>query len=361
MYIGNLKIALDDDSATYYDIKAVYSLLPDLVVAWPKPKTTYLNINGVNGGADLTEALGGVSYDYRQLTLRLTTRKDGLLAPDVAVNEFAKDYDGQRVRIKVLATSASASDYFFRGRLSITADDENKEIRQITCSIYAEPLKYSTTFTPSATGTDIRPTAWSANMWNSTNISGTGVTVSGATIPADHIADQNYYFYLLPAYFTAGKLVRIYLQNISNCIIEIRQGDSVKSRGAGSHIVLAQSDPYAQTNLYVIPIDHAQSASFECIVRTIDTTTITTDSKAVPLQIESTYVPNVNYPVKMFVNGTIFTVKPDDYSGTWREYAPAMLKTGDNKIATFVDVSTFDPSAAGSSGVLNVRYRGGVL
>ena len=355
MYIDNLKIALDDDSATYYDIKAVYSLLPDLAVAWPKPKTTYLNINGVNGGADLTEALGGVSYDYRQLTLRLTTRKDGLLAPDVAVNEFAKDYDGQRVRIKVLATSASASDYFFRGRLSITADDENKEIRQITCNVYAEPLKYSTTYTPSASGTDLRPTAWSANLWSSANVSGQNVTATGATISAD--ASKTSYAYVVSATaLPADKLVRIYFQNLTNCTIEIHRGERTIGNGAGSHIYLSTGTPVFF--IIVRPIDNTQTASFGCIVRTIDVTTITTDSKAVPIQIESTYVPNVNYPVKMYLNGTIFTVKPD---GSWKEYAPAMLKTGANKIAAFVDVSTFDPSAAGSSGVLNVRYRGGVL
>lgn len=353
MITENVKISLDSDTAAQVALDTNFTY--DVGFNLPMPKLSKLELLGINGDVDITNALSTQTfYGNRTVNISLVV-KNGSVNGGLVCDNFVNTYDGQRVRLHINNL------YFLRGRLTVIGDNRADALRQLSVTIDAEPLRYYSTYLPNSTGTDLRPTAWSANMWNSTNISGTGVTVSGATIPADHIADQNYHFYLLPAYFTAGKLVRIYLQNISNCIIEIRQGDSVKSRGAGSHIVLAQSDPYAQTNLYVIPIDHAQSASFECIVRTIDTTTITTDSKAVPLQIESTYVPNVNYPVKMFLNGTIFTVKPDDYSGTWREYAPAMLKTGDNKIATFVDVSTFDPSAAGSSGVLNVRYRGGVL
>ena len=349
MITSNVKISLDSDTATQVALDTNFTYVVGFNL--PMPKLSKLELLGINGDVDITEALSPqVFYNNRTVNISLNV-KNGSVNGDLVCDNFVNTYDGQRVRLYINSL------YIFKGRLTVIGDNRADAFRQLSATIDAEPLRYATTYSPSASGADLRPTAWSANMWDSTNISGTGITSAGATIPADHTEGQNYPFYLLAAHFPAGKLVRIYLENISNCTIEVRQGDSVKSRGAGSHIIMA--DANALTSLFVMPIDHTQSVSFGCGVRIIDTTTITTDSKAVPLQIESTYEPygSPNTPVKMFVNGTIFTVKPDAYSGNWREYAPAMLKTGANKVATFVD----SPSFSSGSGVLNIRYRGGVL
>lgn len=343
MITSNVKISLDSDTAAQVALDTNFTY--DVGFNLPMPKLSKLELLGINGDVDITNALSTQTfYGNRTVNISLVV-KNGSVNGGLVCDNFVNTYDGQRVRLHINNL------YFLRGRLTVIGDNRADALRQLSVTIDAEPLRYYTTYLPNSTGTDLRPAAWSASLWNSTNVSGLGVTANGATIPASAYTEETYV--IDPDLHLSGKLVRIYLQNMVNCTAEVAVGGKTFGSGAGSHIYLKESGVPTYTVVAHI-IDNTQTASFECGIRTIDATTITTDSKSVPLQINSTYVPSVNYPVKMYLNGTIFTVKPE---GDWKEYAPAMIKTGTNYIATFVDT----PSFSSGSGVLNVRYRGGVL
>lgn len=113
----------------------------------PDVQTNYVTIVGRDGKLDLTEALGQLNYNNRDITLTFT---NGNSINDVATSysTVASFLHGQKVKV----TLPNDTDYYFIGRCALDSLDRAKRTGQIKVKIDCEPYKYkqsltTTTFT----------------------------------------------------------------------------------------------------------------------------------------------------------------------------------------------------------------------
>lgn len=351
------KISKNSDSATQ---DALSNFLVEVNMTLPTVKTNFFETYGLNGSIDETEALGGVNYSDREVTLFLVT-KSGISNPKLAVDTFINTYVGGKIRLHNTTHS-----YMLIGRITDVRQIKTKvaDEYKLVCTVICEPLRYDTTYTPSASGLDITPENLGANLWSSANVTPpypeTHVTASGASIDADADDSDGVAFEVNDTVVGSGKLLRIYTQNINNCKVMIVEYD-----GENERIVVSEATGTAlymsNGNRLIIEVfrkNTSSAASFGCTIREIATHTVNNAGKAIPFEIKNTFYSNTTAKTKIYANGTVFAPK-QILSGAWAEYAPAVLKSGNNIIAAFVDSGSYDSTQSG--GELRIRYRKGVL
>lgn len=355
MITSNIKISLDSDTATQVALDTNFTY--DVGFNLPMPRLSKLELLGINGDVDITNALGAATYGNRVVNMSLAV-KNSTANGDTVCDSFINTYDGENVRLYI------GSSYFLRGRLTVIGDNRADALRQLSVTINAEPLRCSTTYTPSASGLDITPENLGANLWSSANVTPpypeTHVTASGASIDADADDSDGVAFEVNDTVVGSGKLLRIYTQNINNCKVMIVEYD-----GENERIVVSEATGTAlymsNGNRLIIKVfrkNTSSAASFGCTIREIATHTVNNAGKAIPFEIKNTFYSNTTAKTKIYANGTVFAPK-QMLSGAWQEYAPAVLKSGNNIIAAFVDSGSYDSTQSG--GELRIRYRKGVL
>lgn len=112
-------------------------LLQSLVISMPEAKTSQVDIPGADGVIDLTESMGSVKYNNRELQMVFDVQGD----PEDwhSLTSQIGDYlHGKRLKI-ILDTDP---DYYYIGRLSLNSEKSNYLINRITITGDMEPYKY---------------------------------------------------------------------------------------------------------------------------------------------------------------------------------------------------------------------------
>lgn len=353
MITSNIKISLDSDTATQIALDTNFTY--DVGFNLPMPRLSKLELLGINGDVDITNALGAATYGNRVVNMSLAV-KNSTANGDTVCDSFINTYDGENVRLYI------GSSYFLRGRLTVIGDNRADALRQLSVTINAEPLRYSTTYTPSASGLDITPENLGANLWSAENVTpldtGMTVTASGGTIAANApiTSGEGHMFDVDTAVIGSGKLLRFYFSSLVNCKIELRNRGKVIGEGKGTILVFTDD---GQCSINVFRKDETAEASFACTIREITTHTVNNAGKAVPFAVNHYYSASIDRIPKMYVNGTVFSLGGLASESIWDEYAPAVLRSGNNVVAAFIDYGNFD--ASGANGTIKIRYRKGVL
>lgn len=128
-------ISLDEDNATETTLSDKF--LVHASSPRPAVKAEYLSIPGMDGAIDLTEALGGVKYEQRTVTVWLIANPATTAAQiDAIINQYA----GRRVRLTNLT-----EEFQYRGRIEVVSDTHTAVQRKITLSMVADPFIYALT------------------------------------------------------------------------------------------------------------------------------------------------------------------------------------------------------------------------
>lgn len=110
---------------------------------WPEVKGNMIDIPGMSGSLDLSEALGGVTYSNRRLKLQLHTIPERASAQE-DIDAFMLKYSGQRVWLRVKDLVEHEWLYSYIGRISPIDDDMGRRLRTVTFDVNADPFRYKT-------------------------------------------------------------------------------------------------------------------------------------------------------------------------------------------------------------------------
>ena len=105
-------------------------------IPMPPVQTNYVEVPGRNGSLDMTEAFGAVRYGDRVINLTLYAVGDYAQQ----VSNFVNDVHGKRMRIEF----DKDPDYFYMGRISVSAIEKRDGYCAIGLEIIAEPYKQDT-------------------------------------------------------------------------------------------------------------------------------------------------------------------------------------------------------------------------
>lgn len=138
-------ISLDEDNATETPLSDKF--LVHASSPRPAVKAEYLSIPGMDGAIDLTEALGGVKYEQRTVTVWLIANP---ATTGEQIDAIINQYAGRRVRL-----TNETEEFQYRGRIEVVSDTHTAVQRKITLSMVADPFIYALTgeeftLTPSA-------------------------------------------------------------------------------------------------------------------------------------------------------------------------------------------------------------------
>lgn len=138
-------ISLDEDNAVETPLSGKF--LVHASSPRPAVKAEYLSIPGMDGAIDLTEALGGVKYEQRTVTVWLIAKP---ATTGAQIDTIIDQYAGRRVRLSNLDVEIQ-----YRGRIEVVSDTHTAAQRKIMLSMVADPFIYALTgsaitLTPSA-------------------------------------------------------------------------------------------------------------------------------------------------------------------------------------------------------------------
>lgn len=128
-------ISLDKDNATETTLSDKF--LVHASSPRPAVKAEYLSIPGMDGAIDLTEALGGVKYEQRTVTVWLIANP---ATTGEQIDTIIDQYAGRRVRL-----TNEDDEIQYRGRIEVVSDTHTAAQRKITLSMLADPFIYNPT------------------------------------------------------------------------------------------------------------------------------------------------------------------------------------------------------------------------
>lgn len=114
--------------------------LQQITIGTPEAKTVYIDIPGMDGCLDLTEAQnGGVRYGMRTLEFVFDARHCTYMQWTGLVSRIARDLQGKKKKI-ILDID---SDYYYYGRCHIDTSKSNAASAEIVISCDCDPYKLS--------------------------------------------------------------------------------------------------------------------------------------------------------------------------------------------------------------------------
>lgn len=122
-------------TGTFQDLTGLFVI--GYTVPLPAPKTYLVEVPGMDGSLDLTEALGGVKYYNRPVTIQFVALDE---TTQEEIDAFCAKYNGQRCALNI-EEGYQQNGYYLIGRLTITGDDHKEHKRKITCAFDAAPMK----------------------------------------------------------------------------------------------------------------------------------------------------------------------------------------------------------------------------
>lgn len=113
--------------------------LTGYTIGMPEPQTKTIEVPGMSGVLDLTEALTGtISYNRRSLSFSFALFDSNYERWQSVYSEIANACHGQRKRI-VLDTDPG---YYYEGRCTVDAAKDNNRLSTLTITVDAEPFKH---------------------------------------------------------------------------------------------------------------------------------------------------------------------------------------------------------------------------
>lgn len=114
--------------------------LKKIEIGIPKTKTEYVNVPGMNGNLDLTEAQnGGVKYEMRELKFTFGVRNCSYEKWSGLISQIASDIQGVEKRI-ILDTDKG---FYYVGRCEVDTSKSNDVTAEIVVTCTCEPYKIS--------------------------------------------------------------------------------------------------------------------------------------------------------------------------------------------------------------------------
>lgn len=111
--------------------------LSRMTISLPEPKTDEVDVPGADGIMDLTEAMGSVKYENRDIELEF----DALWEPEkwhAMTSEIANYLHGKQMKV-ILDTDPG---YYYIGRLALVSEKSNYLVSKVTISGNMDPYKY---------------------------------------------------------------------------------------------------------------------------------------------------------------------------------------------------------------------------
>ena len=125
------------------DLFADFGLVPVArpVVAMPKPKTSYVDVSGVDGALDLSETLAGMMlYANREGTWEFMAA-NRYRDPKARLHELSNFLHGRYMRV-ILEDDPG---YYYMGRLTVRPGKLDRGFLRVTIAYNLEPYKYELT------------------------------------------------------------------------------------------------------------------------------------------------------------------------------------------------------------------------
>ena len=121
----------------YHSYNDFSLILTNKTIGKAEPKTSNVDIEGMDGSLDLTEYFGDVKYKNRKLTFEFSTI--------IPMNEFLNLYSNIQNELngKYLKVILDEDpDFYYIGRLNVNDWKSDKRIGKITIELDCEPYKY---------------------------------------------------------------------------------------------------------------------------------------------------------------------------------------------------------------------------
>jgi hypothetical protein len=130
---------VDDQTGVETDSRDLMLILTDVDIEDPEARRFEVTVPGRDNDLDLTEALGGVYFDRRTVTLSFacvnwSTQRHWLLA-----SHLRNLLDGRRMRV-ILSDDLG---YYWLGRCAVEVDRPGAEVSEVTVTVDADAHKYS--------------------------------------------------------------------------------------------------------------------------------------------------------------------------------------------------------------------------
>lgn len=113
----------------------------NIVISSAEPKTNYIDVPGMDGQLDLSEALtGDIQYKNRSLTLKFETNGD-FIKWSIISSEIMNFLHGRKAKI----TLDTDLGFYYIGRLTLASTKEDYFYGELTLTGDVEPYKYEIT------------------------------------------------------------------------------------------------------------------------------------------------------------------------------------------------------------------------
>lgn len=129
-----MKGILFDDKHSFKDFGLI---LMSVVLPNPDPKIYEIEIPGANGTLDLSEVLGGVKYNSREITITFAFSKENYNRYDLN-SKIANILHGKKMKI-IFDDDPS---YFYLGRVNFNEWVVDKSLGLLTFTVMTDPYKY---------------------------------------------------------------------------------------------------------------------------------------------------------------------------------------------------------------------------
>lgn len=124
-----------DNIHSFIDLNLILSKVE---ISPATPKTTYVDIPGGDGSLDLTEALGEVKYNTRDIKFTFTVHPQDRMTFDEKCTQVSNALNGKMCENITLDRDA---EYYWQGRCTVNSYAQNKRLKQIVVSATVSPYK----------------------------------------------------------------------------------------------------------------------------------------------------------------------------------------------------------------------------
>lgn len=125
------------DKNTFYDWDLVLTFKE---ITPPEPKTNYVELDGMSGTLDLSEALTGeITYDDRKIKASFWTSEGSHKDREKVIQGIVSYLHGKKVKI----IEPDDTDHYFYGRVKITSKENNLAYAEISIECECDPWRYS--------------------------------------------------------------------------------------------------------------------------------------------------------------------------------------------------------------------------
>lgn len=124
-----------DDIYSYTDFGLILS---QVEIPPAEPKTTFVDVPGRDGALDLTEALGEVKYNDRDIEFVFSILPSETMTWEEKQTQVSNALNGKRCKI-ILDRDAG---YYYSGRCTVSRYEKDRNLKQIAVSARVLPYKY---------------------------------------------------------------------------------------------------------------------------------------------------------------------------------------------------------------------------